>query len=127
MLFQKPQFKATASTCRFRYGIYYYCAIAIISALRKPHYFPIVLFFPKQPPMLLGETFLSSRFLPSQIEAEATEQLAEWLGLEVRQLPRWPSPAGACPVQVLPHRVHSFCCHTSPPALWRNPAVSLAA
>lgn len=104
MLFQKPHFKTTASTCRFRYGIYYYCDIAIISALGKPRNFPIVLFFPKRPLMPLGETFLSSRFLSSQTEAEATEQLAERLGLEVRQLP----------LQGLPRLLALTCPHLSP-------------
>lgn len=72
MLFQKAYSKATASTCHFQCGIYYCSDIAIISALRKPHNFPILLFFLKQPTMLLREAFFSLLFLLLQTKADVT-------------------------------------------------------
>lgn len=60
----KYNFKVTASTCRFQCGTYYCCDVAITSALRKPRNFPALLFFPKQHPVLLRDTFLRGMFLP---------------------------------------------------------------
>lgn len=131
MPFQKPHFKATASTCRFRFSIHYYCAIAIISALRKPRNFPECCSSRNSLPCSRGKLFSAAGFCPrrARLRRGAAGRAAGPGGEAAASAgpdpPRRPSPAALVPG--IAHRVHSFRCHTSPPALGRIPAVSEAA